>query len=564
MPFSPSGALSLIGSVPFDKTYEHTIDFANAAEQEAYFSSKAQHTFTEQTFMRKDMSINIPLGFDSLYSFNYAMYHNDTNGKIIYAFIAEKIYINDSCTKIILETDLLQTYAFDYIWHESFIEREHQDRWSGVNVPIYNLTNENLTLGQEYVQENEHLILAHEKYFLVVSSELLHSVVEGIPVMIQNYPTPFFYYIVPWSADATHMSAQGLCMLQSDNPAILSVSYIPFLPFDLETDPNCIEVTWSTTKWGGVSKTVYFLGGDVGEFGTWRTLASCNIYEAKTLPTGFATGIAKNYKYESKLLTHPFCYSLLTDYQTEPLVLKHEYLEPSVLGQNIIEVSVSQGLSHNPKSKYFISSGYKGDFSGRIINMTNGTVNDLPLKTNEYYNYMLSHKAQIVTGMAINAVQAGAAIGVGIATGGLSLIGTAGIAGNSIASIGQELAKQHDLKNIPDSVRNMGNNIQFDLADHTTCVRVIRYGVAEKIKKLLGDYFAKFGYKCSEVKVPALRSRYYYNYIKTIGCNIDGDMDNNDLAKIKGIYDRGITVWHNRAGVTPLSYQYDNVEMSLL
>jgi hypothetical protein len=110
----------------------------------------------------------------------------------------------------------------------------------------------------------------------------------------------------------------------------------------------------------------------------------------------------------------------------------------------------------------------------------------------------------------------------------------------------------------------MGNNLAFDLSDNNTSLKFMRYGIAPSIKKILGDFFGKYGYKCMEVKTPNLRSRYYYNYIKTVGCNIKGDFDNNDLATLKSIFDNGITIWHNHSGVTPLSYSYDNVETSLL
>ena len=49
-----------------------------------------------------------------------------------------------------------------------------------------------------------------------------------------------------------------------------------------------------------------------------------------------------------------------------------------------------------------------------------------------------------------------------------------------------------------------------------------------------------------------------------MGCNITGNIDYEDLTRMKEIFDNGITIWHNRDGVQPLNYQFDNVEVNLL
>jgi hypothetical protein len=73
-----------------------------------------------------------------------------------------------------------------------------------------------------------------------------------------------------------------------------------------------------------------------------------------------------------------------------------------------------------------------------------------------------------------------------------------------------------------------------------------------------------YGYKCNEVKTPDLKTRYYY-YIELIGANITGSMEQKDLAKIKEIFNTGVTFWHyHSSGFDPLNYQYENVEVNLL
>jgi hypothetical protein len=146
----------------------------------------------------------------------------------------------------------------------------------------------------------------------------------------------------------------------------------------------------------------------------------------------------------------------------------------------------------------------------------------------------------------------------------IPLLAGLGVVVSSATQVTATMSNLSDLQHTPENVRAMGNNISFDIQDGNCRLVLCRMAVHPDIKKSLGDYFARYGYKCSEVKIPLLRSRYYCNYIKCLGANIDGGFDTKDLLKLKDVFNSGITIWHNRTGVVPLSYQYDNVEMSLL
>ena len=63
--------------------------------------------------------------------------------------------------------------------------------------------------------------------------------------------------------------------------------------------------------------------------------------------------------------------------------------------------------------------------------------------------------------------------------------------------------------------------------------------------KRCDDYLSMFGYKTNDVKIPNTTGRTNWNYVKTIGCNFEGDIPQIYLNKIKEIFDKGITLWHN-------------------
>ena len=76
-----------------------------------------------------------------------------------------------------------------------------------------------------------------------------------------------------------------------------------------------------------------------------------------------------------------------------------------------------------------------------------------------------------------------------------------------------------------------------------------------------------YGYACNDFKKPNLRSRYYYNYIKTIEANIKTNIDSDYRDRIQNIFDNGVCIWHYRTpntfkGVN--NYNYENVEMSII
>ena len=65
-----------------------------------------------------------------------------------------------------------------------------------------------------------------------------------------------------------------------------------------------------------------------------------------------------------------------------------------------------------------------------------------------------------------------------------------------------------------------------------------------------------FGYKTNTVKIPNINNRPNWNYIKTIGANIEGFIPQGDLSEIISLFDNGITLWHNSSNF--LDYSVNN------
>ena len=115
---------------------------------------------------------------------------------------------------------------------------------------------------------------------------------------------------------------------------------------------------------------------------------------------------------------------------------------------------------------------------------------------------------------------------------------------NAEQQIGLNQAKINDINNIPPSVSNLGNNTLFDYGNKINGIYIIGKTIKNEYKEQLTNYFKMFGYKVNKLEIPNTKSREHYNYIKTVDANIIGNIPANDLTAIKGIFDKGVTIWH--------------------
>ena len=143
--------------VPLENNYKDTLYFSSTQDQQTYFQNNLVQTYGWENFsyQRKDNIIRVPKHYDEINGHvNYVMYQNSYyNNKWFYAFITNIEYINDGCTDITIETDVIQTWMFDYTVNQSFVEREHTSN-DGIGV---NTLPENLETGEYKLMSNDKL-----------------------------------------------------------------------------------------------------------------------------------------------------------------------------------------------------------------------------------------------------------------------------------------------------------------------------------------------------------------------------------------------------------------------
>ena len=83
-----------------------------------------------------------------------------------------------------------------------------------------------------------------------------------------------------------------------------------------------------------------------------------------------------------------------------------------------------------------------------------------------------------------------------------------------------------------------------------------RYSIKADACARIDKYFDMYGYTINELKAINISSRSNWNYIKTQGANLLGDIPQLDLQALKEMFNNGITFWHNPT--TFLDYSQTN------
>lgn len=108
-------------------------------------------------------------------------------------------------------------------------------------------------------------------------------------------------------------------------------------------------------------------------------------------------------------------------------------------------------------------------------------------------------------------------------------------------------AKIHDANATADSIVSGGSNIYRVLSLGLQTPILFVYTPTDEYINRAKQVFNVRGYSTNLTKMPNLHTRQNWNYIQTVKVNIKGgDIDPQDLEKIKRCLDNGVTLWHTK------------------
>ena len=507
-------------------------DFDTINEQTTYFLNKSKLTFEDLTHQRvNNNSINLEVAYEDLYEINYMMFQNDKiPGKWFYAFITNYDFVSPNVTRITYQIDVYQTWLFEMNFQTTYVEREHTKRFNSDGTPVINTLDEGLQYGTDYDISS---CIKYEQIPGVIWAIMIAKVdLERIPSSMNyggstlgNVQTPLYFYTVPISLDGADITLNnwtpadisnifGVFSANSDFVgSIVTMYYTSFMPMVLThtTSNNGVNITAldgiDHVTVGGL-EMFKIINSD------WNTLNPqiyANLFNA-----------FPNYS-ESKLYMYPYSLIEITNLKGESVTLKPQNFNFSI--DKELRLRLMSSVSTTPKTAIF-PENYLNMFTGAMSSAfqlnAGGILNSINRGAREY---SLNEGKRASMNMNNDFANKNLMI-------------------NAEQSIGLTQAKINDINNIPPSVSNLGNNALFDYGNKINGVYIIGKTIRPEYREQLTNYFKMFGYKVNKLEIPNTKSRRYYNYIKTIDANIVGNIPSNDLSAIKGIFDKGVTIWH--------------------
>lgn len=492
-------------SVPLENDYKHTIYFNNKESQINYFLSKKVKSFDDFTYQRKDGIIRINSDYDSIYQCNYVAYQNTAvNNKWFYAFIKEINYVSTDVTELKIETDVIQTWLFDYEIKPSFVEREHvSDDTIGLHTIPEGLETGDYVCTAKYIDDKinkTNLVLAYTDY-------------ANSKYNVQGLKYGGIY------------SGMGYSVFPNNSTGVGQLNTL-LNSYDDEAKADGINSIFIAPQ--------FISGGSIDGASTLGPSDEPQTYDQEYTKLTSLNGYTPRNK---KLLTHPYVYLMVSNNAGTSVIYKQELFSTEKMGFTV-RGTLTPGCSIRMEPKFY-----------KVIALNNEegiNAGKFPIccwNSDAFTNWMTSNAVNVNLGAVggIASVIGGVAA---IATGAGALVGAGMIAGGVMA-IGNSMAQVNQASMVPDQSRGNTNCGDVITGARQNTFYFYSMSIKNQYARIIDKYFDMFGYKVNDVKVPnkAHRSRYWYT--KTIDINIDGKIPVNDIGKIKDCYNNGITFWRN-------------------
>lgn len=531
------------------------LTFSNATAQYNYFHDLTKLECTNATYVRKDEVLRFPTDptlvgttYDDLLEYNYCMYQNTAwSNKWFYAYIKSVTFDNPGMSLIELETDVFQTWQFDITWKRCFVEREHVNN-DGLGL---NTTHEGLDTGEfvingidtfdEYV--NDYLIVAGVTR---LPNEIYNNILSNsaIPTKVYNGTYSGLYYITfKTNDDVTKfmlaMDGQGL----AENIYSLFVvpkSIVTVTSWDNETCSCNITI-------GGWTYSAN-LSIDYKIVPNSQTESVIKAEQTITRPSALNGYAPKN----NKLFTGEYNYMLMTNNAGSEMKYNYEDFYDNTAKFSVVG-ALTPGCSIRiiPKNYKKFNQSASQDYMCNPYGLTLGKFPTCSWTSDSYTNWLTQQSVNIMGDRVSNIANTLTQIGTGNVTGaGLSLLN--GIRDELSLNVRRDYSPVEAKGNV-----NAGDvNWAMGLNQFVLYKMSVRYEFAKRID----DYFSMFGYKVNDLKIPNITGRTNWNYVKTVGCNIIGNIPQQDIVKIKDMFNNGVTLWHNPS--TFLDYSQSNTIVS--
>lgn len=546
---TPQGTISLC-KTPLENDYQHQLTFSNATAQHTYFNSTVVKTATDYTYMKKDNAIKVDYNIDEIINCNYLFYKNvGFSNKWYYCFITNMEYVNENCTRIYIETDVFQTYQFDIVKKASFVEREHVD---DDTVGLHTI-DEGLDTGEYIIKGCSRVTdkLGAAAYIVVVNKYLAQSDMGEMPerTIYGNLFSGYVYLYFNNDGEVRKLIKGYNGWGQIDS--IINIFTIGGGILNLSVTQHTIN------SWGYGAVTVSYA----------EVPMSIRPYSIETGVQFLLNTVLDGYAPKNnKMLCYPFQYLSINNNAGNEVIYKYEEALNNTPTFNIEGVICPGGSVKLYPTNYkrYNAIQYPNDPhlypKEYNLGITAGKMPNCSWSTDAYTNWL----TQNATNFLVEDIKFGYNM-FNRPVNENSPTQIAGIMnydfiGKSVGHFLDRMAMKKQAEFIPNQTKGNVNAGDVAYSANVLTFHASIITVKQEYAKMCDDYLSMFGYKVNIVKIPNWTCRTNWNYIKTLGINLEGNIPQVYMNKLKEIFDKGITLWHNPS--TMLDYTQSNTIVS--
>lgn len=519
----PNSQLMFFYNTGLPISHENTLFFPSESEKDNYFSGLRSYTVSKCTYQREHRGycrVQVPI--KNLYNCDYMRFKNiNFENKWFYAFVTAVNYVNNITTEVQYVLDPLMTWMGTFNLKQCYIERQH-------------VTNDNI--GANICEEG----LGVGNYCTELQTSVWSFIKDNSIARIA---------VANGSATTNSMGGiySGSAIIDCETQAQLNVAIGSLL------DSNQIDSVVS----------IILLPKNIS--GAEPVQITNN---AIAKPYDNIMGYVPRNK---KLFCYPYKYCTIDNREGSTIDLMYEYMGgvPDETSKgNMSFTIIGQGYPSSCEVALF-PNNYKGSNGSEYrITMTHFPV--CSFSVDSYQAYLAQKNAYFKQDLTLTT--ANGAINVGASTikgaingaaGGImggniqqSAMGLAvgGMEGfsNSLVDLTSDILKEVTNNMILNSVRPESPSIQkgnetSDLwfSNGAKGFSLYEKCITKNYAMMLDSYFDMFGYAIKQHGTPNMNARKSYTYVKTIGCDVSGELPASDSRDIEKIFDSGVRFWHN-------------------
>lgn len=497
----------------------HQLYFGNLSSQTSYMQSLAAFSIPMAPQPGpQGMTVFLPGSWTDLQNIDAVTWVNsDYSNKRFYARIVSKAWKNANRCDAVIEVDPFQTFMFDFQVGEVFVEREMESgEWgaSSPSKPRYrNLVPESVETGdytmnsvqyEDFNDMNIYMFVTTDEHGNSMGGRIMNGVYTALGLVANR--------TLPLTGQAQYINDK----------------------IDDYTDKGRLDAIVAIVM---TPARITEMGGQI---------VNINVPG----PT-FNTTIDGYAPRNAKMFTHPYYFISVVNGDNEEAQYKFENFNMWGDGNLRTSVVLQMRAIFSLTPTVYLWPQLYGGFStaGNDSNYSEGiSLGEFPQcdwNGDVFANWVGQQNkwfgSPTLTRMATSGLQSAVAGNpVGVVSAGLNVINE---------YVGRSVIVNESRGNAPTSTKIALGRSRFEI--RTVCVKRDQ---AQRID----DYFTRFGYKTNRVKTPNLRTRPYWNFVKTADCHIKGSFDFEHKTKINTMFDRGLTLWHADRGAIVGNFSRDN------